>query len=543
MELGIPELIGKKENQCLEFKTAEKKLPSDLWETISAFANSKGGKIYLGVSEKNNNGIATEIVGVENVTRLIQYFRNDLNNPKKINCSEGIRSRIINYPDSSSKGKNIIEISVDEASTLVKPIYINNNPKLAYRRFENDEGDRLCSTQILEQFQRDKLTAKQQNLDIPLENYHAPWDNWLNQKTINHYFEIYNSIRENKRDNLLPLLNDLKSCQAKLEKENIIILNPRTNSFNLSVSGFLCFGIHNRLLVRFSYFKLDYQEFLEEEQIRPNFRIDTDSDEDRPDNIFDFFKQVNSRFEELTQPKRDSFVIDEHGQRQSNLEYRILREALVNTLIHCDYQINAKVLIRRYPNKIIFENPGSILTEKNNLFKANIKPIHRNPSLVKLFRKINYGEEAGAGLADIKKWSDLLSLSEPEIYEVFEPGAQHYVATKLIVYLEQNPEYKSAKQEPGQTYKKNLNIENLETLSSKGKAKRSDIEAAILEICANDFMTAKEIASLLNRNPQALKKNYIYKLVNESRLETKYPSSKATRNQAYKTVKALPETF
>lgn len=42
MELGIPELIGKKENQCLEFKTAEKKLPSDLWETISAFANSKG---------------------------------------------------------------------------------------------------------------------------------------------------------------------------------------------------------------------------------------------------------------------------------------------------------------------------------------------------------------------------------------------------------------------------------------------------------------------------------------------------------------------
>ena len=39
------------ENENIEYKESFDKLPGDIWPTYSAFANTKGGLIILGVSE------------------------------------------------------------------------------------------------------------------------------------------------------------------------------------------------------------------------------------------------------------------------------------------------------------------------------------------------------------------------------------------------------------------------------------------------------------------------------------------------------------
>ena len=81
MENIIREIIAKGEGLTIEYKTAHRTLPHNLFETICAFLNRIGGDILLGV---NDNG---EIVGVdaEKIENLKMDLCNLSNNPSKLN--------------------------------------------------------------------------------------------------------------------------------------------------------------------------------------------------------------------------------------------------------------------------------------------------------------------------------------------------------------------------------------------------------------------------------------------------------------------------
>jgi predicted HTH transcriptional regulator len=78
----------------------------------------------------------------------------------------------------------------------------------------------------------------------------------------------------------------------------------------------------------------------------------------------------------------------------------VLREMLINAIAHRDYSRQQIIEIRKYPNYLEFESPGRFpngIDETNFLRKTN----PRNPAIMDVFREINYAEKAGSGFDKI----------------------------------------------------------------------------------------------------------------------------------------------
>ena len=114
-ESFIKDLILKGETKSIEFKKAKNDIPKDVWESYSAFANTDGGIIVLGISE--DNGVF-EITGINNPENLMKIFWDTINNPSKIN------KNILKNKDVSIvkiDGKSLLKIEVPRAIFSEKP--------------------------------------------------------------------------------------------------------------------------------------------------------------------------------------------------------------------------------------------------------------------------------------------------------------------------------------------------------------------------------------------------------------------------------------
>lgn len=167
-----------KENNRIEAKRALGGLPKSIWETYSAFANTLGGIILLGVEEHKDKSLHP--VDLPCANKLIDEFITLLNDKNKVSVN------ILTKNDISIqeiKGKKIIVISVPRAQFWEMPVYIDKDP-LYSTYVRNGEGDYRLPPEQVKKLINQANTPTQ---DSMLSNH---GENVLNKET----FEAFNLL-------------------------------------------------------------------------------------------------------------------------------------------------------------------------------------------------------------------------------------------------------------------------------------------------------------------------------------------------------------
>lgn len=128
-----------RENNRIEAKLAHGGLPESIWETYSAFANTLGGYILLGVTENSDKSL--RICDLECPETLIEEFW------RVYYGSDKVSARLLAPEDvwvQEVGGDRIVVIRVPRAKNADRPVYIDGNRVSGtFRR--GGEGDRKCT--------------------------------------------------------------------------------------------------------------------------------------------------------------------------------------------------------------------------------------------------------------------------------------------------------------------------------------------------------------------------------------------------------------
>jgi predicted HTH transcriptional regulator len=146
----LSQLHKYQENNRIEAKKAVGGLPRSIWESYSAFANTGGGVILLGVAE-NKKDKRLYPVDLPDPQRLIAQFLELVNDPRVVNRNL-LKSRDVAVEEVD--GKEIVVIRVPRATRKQKPVYIGGNPMLG-TYYRSGDGDFKCTPEQVEKMLND----------------------------------------------------------------------------------------------------------------------------------------------------------------------------------------------------------------------------------------------------------------------------------------------------------------------------------------------------------------------------------------------------
>lgn len=192
-----------KENNRIEAKKATGGLPKSIWETYSAFANTLGGVILLGVEEYPDKSLHP--VDLSDTDWMLSDLHEGLSDPAVVSANilseEDIQVQTV-------EDKRIIVITVPRASRSQKPVYIGGDPYTgSYLR--NGEGDYRCTPEEVQAMLRGASSEPR---------YHAGPDGIIDCLTENVSVSFSELARLLGRDPM-----ELRPLLAQLLDEKVIV--------------------------------------------------------------------------------------------------------------------------------------------------------------------------------------------------------------------------------------------------------------------------------------------------------------------------------
>ena len=384
-----------RENNRIEAKKAMGGLPGSIWETYSAFANTLGGVILLGVEEWPDKTL--HAVDLPDPDKLIKEFWNNVNNPNKTSVNL-LSSKDVFVQEVD--GNHIVVINVPRAERSYRPVYLDGNPLSTYRR--NGEGDYKCTKEEYQAMVRDASVKTQDMLVLNEMDMSV-----FNKESVRSYRQ---RMRLSRPGHVWEALED----EDFLMKLGAVGIGSDGKKHPTS-AGLLMFGNEYDIVREYNAYFLDYQEQYDADT-RWTARIISSSG-DWSGNVYDFYFRV---YNKLTQDIKVPFKMEGGVRVDDTSVHQALREALANCLVNADYYGRQGLVVIKKRDAITMSNPGNFRIEIDTAKSGGVSD-PRNGTMLKMFNLIDIGERAGSGIPNIfRVWREQ-GWTAPVISENFDP--------------------------------------------------------------------------------------------------------------------------
>lgn len=369
------------EDQQLEFKSCSQgELPADIWKTISAFANTEGGRIVLGVDPEHRPvGLTPD--HIDKLQRdIVTLCQGSFNYPVT--------------PEIQLTG-TVITVHIPPSPAAVRPIYSKS------RGLPNGAWVRIGSStvQMTDEMRNQFTTAARggsELIDFPSLLYTECFDMQL----IDEYIQTVNASRNNIYRGI--------AVQEVLAKMRAISSNASPTLF-----GLLAFSKN-----------LTLQEVtapttnIAVTQYMGSSKVSLEDPELTYIDNREFNGNVIQQFEQAFSFIRSKLPItgrvDQDGKRRDFLTIPevAIREALANAITHRDYgTYSSCIQVDMYSDRIEIINPGPSLVPIE--FMETTPSMSRNPSLMSFLKDFHITEQRARGIRTIRESLRAAGLLEP----------------------------------------------------------------------------------------------------------------------------------
>jgi len=333
------------EGQFVEFK---ERFDKSIAKEIVAFANAGGGRVFLGISDKN------DIKGVE-VTNKLKSEVQDV--ARKCDPFIGIKLERVG---------DVLVVGISEGE---------NKP------YKCSEGFYMRQGANSQKMSRDEI------LSVAISEGKLRFDEKINRK-----FDFEGDFNEKGFVEFLKKMNVSRVMTKDRILENLLLGKFLKGKFKLNNAGVLFFAKEPD--------KFIVNNFVRCVLYKGKERVDVI---DRKDFTGDLLSNYLDGISFLKQHLKLSYIIKGAGARREVLELPIesLREALLNAVVHRDYHDEKfGVFVEIFDDRVEVTNKGKLFFDRVKLGSFSVP---RNPIIFDIFYRLNLIEKIGSGINRIRK--------------------------------------------------------------------------------------------------------------------------------------------
>ncbi len=373
----------------IECKESAWQLPRDVWETVSAFANTNGGTLLLGIAEQ---GGRFEVAGLVDAVKTQQDLVSGLREILNVPIAAQVEPLVVTVGDEE---RVLLSAYIPEAIAYQKPVYIRRQglDKGCYKRVGGH--DMPCTEDDLARFFQDRALISSDMLPVPLAQRAE-----LDAGQIRAFRQLVatqnpaNAVLGYDDDDLLRAYGAIS--QPKGEPD-----------WSPTVAGVLMFGTPALIQRCFPAFRVDLVEVEGTEWVTAPTERGAGRSFQGP-----LLEVTRELLRVLRQEIPERFALRPgEAQRMADPMHVALREAIHNALMHQDYRIHRPTQVRRFADRLEIENPGASLRDPERLGEPGSEL--RNPRIAQMYYEIGWAEQKGTGIRAMQQAMAELGLTPP----------------------------------------------------------------------------------------------------------------------------------